>query len=279
MTTYTFSHKLHFTANSPTFSKDSQLLEDAARRDYNADITRIAPAIFAADGVWFYCSDAVGVGTWIAANNKAWVKDQLRESDAPTPAGEAHHVTTADQVPDTLRVARSYKNGAYGHQGIVIKPADSTGARGVTILRKPDENTIRAALLNAAKLSTQIIVEQYIPGPKYRVLVLDGTAIAITRTHPKEGSNIASVWGAGATRIEAWDELSALHRHIAEDAAQAIPGLRVAGIDMIIHETTGDPYVLEVNATPRIWGHHHPDQGDPVDVAAQIIRAYLREVG
>lgn len=276
MTTYTFSHKLHFTASSPTFSKDSQLLEDAARRDYNANITRIAPAIFAADGVWFYCSDAVGVGTWIAANNKAWVKDQLRESTVPTPTGETHHVTAVDDITTTgRRIMRNYMDGNYGHQGIVIKPADSTGARGVTILPKPDGDAVRLALLAAAKLSTQIIVEQYIPGPKYRVLVLDGAAIAITRTHPKEGSTIASVWGAGATRIEAWNELTETERYIAEDAAQAIPGLRVAGIDMIIHETTGDPYVLEVNATPRIWGHHHPDQGKPVDVAAQIIRAYL----
>ncbi|RJN31066.1 hypothetical protein D3250_09340 [Nesterenkonia natronophila] len=79
----------------------------------------------------------------------------------------------------------------------------------------------------------------------------------------------------GGDAVDATDELSPDEREFVVRAARAIPGLRVAGIDVLLprRETDEAPAILEVNPFPMISMHHFPAAGRPRDVAGPIVRA------
>lgn len=60
---------------------------------------------------------------------------------------------------------------------------------------------------------------------------------------------------------------------MAEQTAKAIPGLRIAGLDLLLpRDGQGSaPHVLEINGTPMITGHHYPWYGQSRDVAAMLV--------
>lgn len=68
------------------------------------------------------------------------------------------------------------------HQHIVVKPADSHGGKGVTVLPKQEE--LEAAFKRARKESLIVIAETYITGKNYRFLVLDGKVLAVSLRLP-----------------------------------------------------------------------------------------------
>jgi D-alanine-D-alanine ligase-like ATP-grasp enzyme len=87
----------------------------------------------------------------------------------------------------------------------------------------------------------------------------------------RSNSNVHS----GGDGVDATDELTAEEIRMAESVAKAIPGLRVAGIDMILpREGIGEePYVLEVNSSAMITGHHYPWVGQSRDAAGMLLDA------
>ena len=62
------------------------------------------------------------------------------------------------------------------HKKIVVKPADSHGGLGITILPKADE--LVTSFERAKKKSPIVIAEHYVEGKNYRFLVLDGKVLA-----------------------------------------------------------------------------------------------------
>ncbi|MGM1029994.1 MAG: hypothetical protein ACQEWM_09010 [Actinomycetota bacterium] len=69
-------------------------------------------------------------------------------------------------------------------------------------------------------------------------------------------------------------------QRLAVDAARAVPGLSVAGVDLMVPavESADGAIVLEVNAGANISMHHLPAYGAPVDVGAAIVDEMLRRV-
>ncbi|GEK79715.1 hypothetical protein [Agrococcus baldri] len=65
--------------------------------------------------------------------------------------------------------------------------------------------------------------------------------------------------------------------HIAERAAASIPGMGVAGIDLLLPslDSAADAVVLEANTGANLSIHHVPGYGEPVDVAGAIVDAML----
>lgn len=76
----------------------------------------------------------------------------------------------------------------------------------------------------------------------------------------------------GGDAMDATDLLTAEQIRLAEDASRAIPGLRVAGFDMLIADT-GEGAILEVNSNPMISMHHFPAIGEPRDAASAVLNA------
>lgn len=80
----------------------------------------------------------------------------------------------------------------------------------------------------------------------------------------------------GAEAVDLTDAVDETYLEVAVAAAAAVPGLDLAGVDIMAHDltrpTTEDNHiVLELNSWPGISGHHFPAQGEGRDVAAAIV--------
>jgi D-alanine-D-alanine ligase-like ATP-grasp enzyme len=82
----------------------------------------------------------------------------------------------------------------------------------------------------------------------------------------------------GGEQVDLTDILSPELQDIAVRAARAIPGLTIAGIDLLVESPTStrNAVVLEANTSANISVHHIPAYGKPVDVAGAIIDEMLR---
>ncbi len=217
---------------------------------------------------------------------------------------------------------------------VVVKPFDGNQGKGVH-LNLMCEQDIKNAFQVASEYSAGIIVERYITGNDYRVLVIGGEVKAVAQRLPamvvgdgkhtikelieiinlapergkshekaltkikldtiefsvlqkkgidenyipvsgevitlRENGNIST----GGTAIDCTDVIHPDNADIAIRAAEAI-GIDIAGIDMVaddisksILETNGA--VIEVNSAPGIRMHLYPSQGQPRNVAKDIL--------
>lgn len=78
----------------------------------------------------------------------------------------------------------------------------------------------------------------------------------------------------GGDAVDATDELGVEERELAERATRAVPGLRLAGLDLLVSTQAGtSSSVLEINSNPMISMHHFPMEGSPRDAAARVLDA------
>ena len=77
----------------------------------------------------------------------------------------------------------------------------------------------------------------------------------------------------GGINVDVTDRLPARFISIAEAAANAIPGLAVAGVDLMVSgvDDASGAIVLEAITAANIAVHHYPAYGESVDVAAKIL--------
>lgn len=122
----------------------------------------------------------IGVET---AGNKRLTKQMLEDAGIPTPKGI---------IVRSLKHAIEDANWL-GYP-VVAKPYDGHHGKGVTTNILTDEE-MEAAFHRAKESSTQVIIEKYLTGNDYRMLVIDGKFIAAARRVP------ASVTGDGTHTI------------------------------------------------------------------------------
>src|SRR5206468_9330929 len=90
------------------------------------------------------------------------------------PVAKGVTITSASQVPDAIK-----KVGF----PLVFKPLDGNHGRGATINVKTEAEAI-AAFEHAAKISRRVIVEKFITGYDFRVLVIDNKMVAAAQRQP-----------------------------------------------------------------------------------------------
>ena len=97
---------------------------------------------------------------------------------------------------------------------------------------------------------------------------------------PDKGVHVQIDWkgglSTGAECIDITDETHPLFKKIAEKAANSIPGLFIAGIDILAKSHFQKPenkdyIIIEVNSRPGIGGHHFPSYGKARNVAGNIV--------
>lgn len=93
------------------------------------------------------------------------------------------------------------------------------------------------------------------------------------RVFLRDKSNLSK----GGDAIDVTDNLTNKLKEIAISAGKAIPGLTHYGVDMIIDPNGNMGTILEVNARPGIGGHLFPMEGQPRDLAKEIINYYFPE--
>jgi len=65
--------------------------------------------------------------------------------------------------------------------------------------------------------------------------------------------------------------------HIAERAVQAIPGLSIGGVDMLINLKENTCVINEINSLPQISNHVFPLEGEAIDIPKIIMDEYFPE--
>jgi len=87
----------------------------------------------------------------------------------------------------------------------------------------------------------------------------------------REKSNVS----AGGDSIDVTNQLTPELKKIAENASQAIDGLNVCGLDMIVDKELNNGVIIEINTKPMIGLHIFPVEGEPRDVVSPILDAYF----
>ncbi|HYF58130.1 MAG TPA: cyanophycin synthetase [Burkholderiaceae bacterium] len=106
------------------------------------------------------------------AQDKELTKRLLETVGVPVPRGRS-----VDELDDAWEVLRSLDGPA------VVKPRDGSQGRGVTVAVKTRED-LEAAWAAATAISDDVIVERYIEGDDYRLLVVDRRLVAAARRDP-----------------------------------------------------------------------------------------------
>ncbi|PYG89163.1 cyanophycin synthetase [Ruminiclostridium sufflavum DSM 19573] len=223
---------------------------------------------------------------------------------------------------------------------LVVKPADANQGKGVTV-NIVSEEQIPAAICEAKKYSGKIIIEKYIHGKDYRVLVVGNRVCAVAERRPPEVTgdgcstiselvrreNLNPLRGAdhekpltyirldeiavnyirsqgytpdsipmqgetvrlrkngnistGGTARNCTDQIHPRNVSYAVAAARAV-GLDIAGIDFAAEDIScpidlNEGAIIEVNAAPGLRMHLHPSEGEPVEVAEDILKMIYPE--
>ncbi|OGV20076.1 MAG: cyanophycin synthetase, partial [Lentisphaerae bacterium GWF2_38_69] len=106
------------------------------------------------------------------ADEKGRTKELLKNACIPVPDGEK--VYTLDEAFDTA--------SELGYP-VVIKPEVGNHGRGITVNIKNEEE-LEAAYYSAKKICPNIVVEQYVEGNDYRMLVINGEFTAVAHRQP-----------------------------------------------------------------------------------------------
>lgn len=117
-------------------------------------------------------TDATSTVAVDIACDKMMTKKLLKNACIPVAQGDV-----ADNIDEVIKVCKEI-----GYP-VVIKPVDGNQGRGVTVNIKNDEDAILAYNI-ASKINKKVIVEKYIEGKDYRVLVVNGKVCAASLRVP-----------------------------------------------------------------------------------------------
>ncbi len=154
---------------------------------------------------------------------------------------------------------------------VVVKTSDSKKGRGVYLAKDFDAVCDFVKEQNLRDPNIGFILREFIPNDgDFRVNVIDGRAIGTLKRTPQKGEFRANA-SLGGTMTNASDA----ERAIVDDVAVKIAGLGkydIAGVDVMIHKHTCQPYILEVNRAPGALEEDAEITG--VDFAKLIVDLY-----
>ncbi len=138
----------------------------------------------------------------------------------------------------------------------VVKPNDQGSTIGLRIVQNPSE--LDEAIDQAFKLSSKVIIEEYIPGREITVSILRQRALPIVEILPEHGIyDYECKYKEGMSRYEVPAELDkTLAQEIQKISLKAHQVLGCKGysrVDLRLSED-GQPYILEVNTLPGMTG-------------------------
>jgi RimK family alpha-L-glutamate ligase len=146
----------------------------------------------------------------------------------------------------------------------------STGHQGRGVFKLENENALKAKVKELEDSNQSLIIREFIPNDgDIRVFCVGYKAIGAMKRTPPRGdfrSNI-SVGGLGAE----YDlDSNPNVRDIAERFSSVME-IEIAGVDIMIHKETGQPYILEINPGPQFLGL---EKYTSVNAALEIIKYF-----
>ncbi len=124
--------------------------------------------------------------SFLIMEDKELTKILLREVGLRTPEG-GHYRSVAAALADFAR---------FEGRSIVVKPTTTNFGSGVVVFEAPPtEAAFRTAVESSLQLSPGCLVEEFVAGPEYRFLTIDGATVAVCNRVP------ANVRGDGVRTI------------------------------------------------------------------------------
>lgn len=251
--------------------------------DVRADATEVlvdgiprSPAVALPRGVnrpWPFVRQALEV--W--AGNGTRVLPSVEAADLCADKLATIRVLAAQGVPTlpTLGVlagiGTTISDSSCADEVLVTKPARASKGRGVKAAKRSEtieELRLRLPLVDGL-VDHQIVqprADQW--GIDFRVIVVDGEVVAMTRRHGVPGAITTNTRGSIVVDVDdPWTEAPEV-AHVAAEACAAL-GLEFGGIDVIGHE--GRAVVLEANAWPGLAAHVRGTQ-----IARSLLRCVMR---
>ena len=169
----------------------------------------------------------------------------FRQNNIPTPRA------VILERPDSSR--KKLKNARFQQ---VVKPNDQGSTIGLHIVERKEE--LDAAIDDAFKFKSKVLVEEYIPGKEITVSVIRQRTLPVIEIIPEHGLyDYECKYKEGMSRYEVparlSDEVTRQVQNIAFKAHQALGCTGYSRVDMRLNEQN-EPYVLEVNTLPGMTG-------------------------
>lgn len=135
---------------------------------------------------------------------------------------------------------------------LVVKPVRQGSSVGLRFVERPEDWP--AALAEALKFDSEVLVEEKIIGRETTVSILDGQPLPVVEIRPKQGSyDYQNKYTAGCTDYFCPADFDAATTRRIQEAAlgafQAVGGRDYARVDVMVRPD-GSPVVLEVNTLP-----------------------------
>jgi D-alanine-D-alanine ligase len=133
----------------------------------------------------------------------------------------------------------------------VVKPANEGSSVGISVVKKKQEAP--AALKEALKYDTKLLIEEFVKGQEITVAVINNTALPVIEVRPKSGFyNFEAKYEKGKTEYIVPAEISSAMAKKASDIALTVyTTFNLSGsarIDMLIKDKT--PLVIDINTSP-----------------------------
>ena len=135
---------------------------------------------------------------------------------------------------------------------VVLKPVRQGSSVGLQFVDRVVD--FSAALTEALRHDSQVLMEERIVGRETTVAILDGQALPVVEVRPKEGAyDYTNKYTAGKTEYfcpAPFDPpVTAAIQQVALGAFNAVGGRDYARVDVMVRQS-GEPVVLEVNTLP-----------------------------
>ncbi|HWF55126.1 MAG TPA: D-alanine--D-alanine ligase [Solirubrobacteraceae bacterium] len=191
------------------------------------------------------------------AADKVLAKHAMRADGIPTPDFFAFNETAFKELGAAQALPKIESRLQFP---IVVKPSSQGSALGIKFARTPDD--VPAALVAAFSYGRKVLLERYVTGRDLAVSILeqDGvpTALPIVEAVPEQEDfyDFESRYEIGRTRFVCPAELEPAVAERASELATRVYELLgcsvFARVDLMLEETTGELYTLELNPIPGL---------------------------
>ena len=208
--------------------------------------------------LWYKAQQqALALATYAKRHSIPYFSEEIGQILPMSKVGEIAVLADNDvPLPDTFissrrELLRVFKTNPPILYPVIVKAADGYGGKSNYLVQ---DYVQLKTILNDNK-DLQFIVQQYIPNDRdYRCIVFGGQIqFVLERVRSKDTDSHLNNTSAGAEGIQfPVSRLSETARNAVLSAAHIVGRDSFAGVDLMLHQNTGAPYILEVNQTPQI---------------------------
>jgi D-alanine-D-alanine ligase len=197
------------------------------------------------------------VSACMRAADKVLAKHAMRDHGIPTPDFFAFNETAFKELGAAQALGPIEERLDFP---IVVKPASQGSALGIKFARTAAD--VPAALVAAFSYDRKVLLERHVSGRDLAISIIDddgaSLALPIVEAVPEQEDfyDFESRYEIGRTRFvcpaELDDAVAARAREIAVDVYTMLGCSGFARVDLMLEESTGELYVLELNPIPGL---------------------------